>query len=82
MIAICVFLSVMSVILQKTAGGALPWYLIPLVVLFPILIGAVTGSLAAVVMKKVSSPKGNAAMVWGGVLLTGTLTALPTRPPL
>lgn len=78
-IAICVFLSVMG---QKTAGGALPWYLIPLVVLFPILIGAVTGSLAAVVMKKVSSPKGNAAMVWGGVLLTGTLTALPTRPPL
>lgn len=78
-IAICVFLSVMGVVLRQTAGGALPWYLIPLVVLFPILIGAVTGSLAAVVMKKIPSPKGNAAVVWAGVLLTGTLTALANQ---
>lgn len=78
-IAICIFLSVMSVVLQKTAGGSLPWYLIPLVVLFPILIGALTGTLAAAVMKKVSSPKANAAVVWAGVILTGTLTALANQ---
>ena len=78
-IAICVFLSVMGVILRQTAGDALPWYLIPLVVLFPIVIGAVTGSLAAAVMKKVSSPKGNAAVVWAGVLLTAVLTALANQ---
>ena len=78
-IAICVFLSVMGVILRQTAGDALPWYLIPLVVLFPIVIGAVTGSLAAAVMKKVSSPKGNAVVVWAGVLLTAVLTALDNQ---
>lgn len=78
-IAICVFLSVMGVILRQTAGDALPWYLIPLVVLFPILIGAVTGGLAAAVMKKASSPKGSAAVVWAGVLLTAVLTALANR---
>ena len=78
-IAICVFLSVMGVILRQTAGDALPWYLIPLVVLFPIVIGAVTGSLAAAVMKKISSPKGNAAVVWAGVLLTAALTALANQ---
>ena len=78
-IAICVFLSVMGVILRQTAGDALPWYLIPLVVLFPIVIGAVTGSLAAAVMKKVSSPKGNAVVVWAGVLLTAVLTALANQ---
>lgn len=78
-IAICVFLSVMGVILQKTAGGALPWYLIPLVVLFPILIGALTGILAAAVMKKVSDPKENAAVVWAGVVLTATLTAFANQ---
>ena len=78
-IAICVFLSVMGVILQKTAGGALPWYLIPLVVLFPILIGALTGILASSVMKKVSDPKGNAAVVWAGVILTATLTAFANQ---
>ena len=73
-IAICVFLSVMGVILQKTAGGSLPGYLPVLVVLFPVLIGAVTGSLAAFVMKRVSSPKINTAVVFGGVVLTGSLT--------
>lgn len=78
-IAICIFLSVMGVILQKTAGGSLPWYLIPLVILFPILIGAVTGSLTAAVMKKVSSPKINVAVVWVGVLLTAILTALANQ---
>ena len=78
-IAICVFLSVMGVVLRQTAGDALPWYLIPLVVLFPIVIGAVTGSLSAAVMKKVSSPKGNAAVVWAGVLLTAVLTALANQ---
>lgn len=78
-IAICVFLSVMGVVLRQTAGDALPWYLIPLVVLFPILIGAVTGSLAAAVMKKVTSPKANAAVVWAGVLLTAVLTALANQ---
>ena len=78
-IAICVFLSVMGIILRQTAGDALPWYLIPLVVLFPILIGAVTGSLAAAVMKKVASPKGNAAVVWVGVLFTAILTALANQ---
>ena len=64
---------------EKTAGGSLPWYLIPLVVLFPILIGTLTGALAAAVMKKVSSPKRNAAVVWAGVLLTGALTALANQ---
>lgn len=78
-IAICVFLSVMGIVLRQTEGGALPWYLIPLVVLFPILIGAVTGSLAAAVMKKATSPKGNAAVVWAGVLLTAALTALANQ---
>ena len=78
-IAICVFLSVMGVVLRQTAGGALPWYLIPLVVLFPILIGALTGTIAAAVMKKVASPKGNAAVVWAGVLLTAVLTALANQ---
>ena len=78
-IAICVFLSVMGVVLQKTAGGSLPWYLIPLIILFPILIGAVTGSLAAAAMKKISSPKANAAVVWVGVIFTGALTALSNQ---
>lgn len=73
-IAICVFLSVMGVILQKTAGGSVPVYLPVLVILFPILIGTLTGGAAAIVMKRVSLPEINAAVVFSGVVLTGILT--------
>lgn len=75
-IAICVFLSVMGLILQKTAGGSVPGYLPVLVVLFPVLIGVLTGSGAAFVMKRISTPGANAAVVFSGVVLTGILTLL------
>lgn len=78
-IAICVFLSVMGVILQKTAGGSLPGYLPVLVVLFPVLIGAFTGGAAAFVMKQISSSGVNAAVVFTGVVLTGILTLLANQ---
>lgn len=78
-IAICVFLTVMGVILQKTAEGSVPGYLVILVVLYPVLIGAVTGNMAAWVMKRISSPKVNGAVVFAGVVLTGTLTFLANQ---
>lgn len=78
-IAICVFLTVMGIILQKTAEGSVPGYLVILVVLYPVLIGAVTRSMAAWVMKRIFSPKINGAVVFAGVVLTGTLTFLANQ---
>lgn len=78
-IAICVFLSVMGVILQKTAGGSVPSYLIVLVILFPVVIGISGGGVVALVMKRISSSKINAFVVLVGVLLTGTLTILANQ---
>lgn len=78
-IAICVFLTVMSAVFQKTAGGAVPGYLIPMVVLFPIMIGGITGSFAALLMGKLQPGRGCAAVVFVGVLLTAILTALANR---
>lgn len=78
-IAICVFLSVMGVILQKTAGGSLPGYLPALVVLFPVLIGMITGGAAAFVMKRISASAGSAAVVFLGVVLTGIMTFLANQ---
>ena len=78
-IAICVFLTVMGTVLQKTAGGAVPGHLIPMVVLFPIGIGGVTGIFAALLIRKLQPGKGCAAVVFVGVLLAASLTALANR---
>ncbi len=78
-IAICVFLSVMGVVLQKTAGGSVPQYLILLVVVFPIVIGGFTGWIAGCVMRKITSIKMNAAVVFAGVMTAGIMTVLANR---
>ena len=78
-IAICVFLTVMGAVLQKTAGGAVPGYLIPMVVLFPVVIGCLTGGMTALLMRKLRSAKGCASAVLAGVLLTAGITALANR---
>lgn len=78
-IAICVFLSVMGVILQKTSGGSVPGYLPVLVVLCPVFIGMLTGGTAAFAMKRIASPGINAAVIFAGVALTGILTFVANR---
>lgn len=75
-IAICVFLSVMGLVLQKTAGGTVPKYMIILVVLFPLVIGGVVGFITSFVMKKINSAKANSIIVFLGVIITGILTML------
>ena len=75
-IAICVFLSVMGVVLQQTAGGSIPGYLMILVVLFPILIGSAVGFPTSFLLKKIKSANCRAVVVFGGVIVTGFVTLL------
>ncbi|MGI5959218.1 MAG: cation:proton antiporter [Massiliimalia sp.] len=73
-IAICVFISVMGVVLHQTAGGSIPGYLIFLVILLPILIGILAGVPASLLLKKIRSAKWRAIAVFFGAVLTGFLT--------
>lgn len=75
-IALCVFLSVIGVVLHKTAGGSVPGYLILMIVLMPIVIGMLTGLPIAFLLKKIQFAKTRAFVVFGGVMLTGVLTML------
>lgn len=75
-IAICVFLSVMGFILQKTVGGAVPSYMILLVILFPLAIGGMVGFIISFIMKRIDSAKTNTVIVFAGVIITGILTML------
>ena len=75
-IAICVFFSVMGFVAHRTSGGAVPGYLILLVVLLPAAIGLLTGFPVSLAMKRLRSPKARALAVFGGVLATAVLTML------
>lgn len=75
-IAICVFLSVMGIVLHQTAGGSIPGYLMLLVVLLPILIGLLVGWPTALLLKKVQSAKTRAFLVFAGAIVTATVTLL------
>lgn len=72
--AIAVFLGVMSVVLRQTAGGSIPGYLIILVVLFPVLIGAVVGLPVSAVLRRCENRKTNAIVALLGVLAAAGLT--------
>lgn len=72
--AIAVFLGVMSVVLQQTAGGNIPGYLILLVVLFPVLIGVAVGMPVSALLRRSENKKRNAIVVLLGVLAAAGLT--------
>lgn len=73
-IAICVFLSVMGIVLQRTAGESIPGSLMFLVVIFPIMIGIAVGWPVSVWLRKVKSSRERAGTVFGGVIVTGIIT--------
>lgn len=73
-IAICVFLSVMGIVLQRTAGESIPGSLMFLVVIFPIMIGIAVGWPVSVWLRKVKSSRERAGIVLGGVIVTGIIT--------
>lgn len=72
--AIAVFLGVMSVVLQQTAGGSIPGYLVLLVVLFPLLIGLAVGMPVSSLLRRSENPKRNAAVALLGILVAAGLT--------
>ena len=75
-IAICVFLSVMGLVLHQTAGGSVPSYLVLLVVALPIVIGFLVGWPTAKILQKIASAKVRAGIVFAGAVVTGVVTLL------
>lgn len=75
-IAICVFLTILGGVMKKTAGDALPGYTSLLIVLFPVLIGLLTGIAAAFMLKRLTSAKARAYVVFAGVVVSAILTKL------
>ena len=71
-VGIAVFFTVNSFVARAVSGGSVPLYMIPVMILLPICIGAVTGLAVGALLKKV---KGKYATL--GILLAGiTVTVL------
>lgn len=74
-----VFFGTVAVVAGNLMGGSLPAYLIPLVVILPLVVGAVTGIPAGFALRKERSPIQTLALVVGFILLTAGLGFLANR---
>lgn len=68
-----VFFGTVAVVAGNLMGGSLPAYLIPLVVILPLVVGVVTGIPAGFALRKERSPIQTLALVVGFILLTAGL---------
>lgn len=56
MVGVVVFFSVIAIISGHVSGGSMPIYMIPLIIVLPLLIGGVVGWISGTLMKKYNDP--------------------------
>ena len=69
-VGIAVFFTVNSLIARAVSGGALPLYMIPVMIFLPILIGAAVGFLIGLILKKSDKKGQNLAVLLLGITAT------------
>lgn len=69
-VAIVVFFTVNSVVSGFVSGGSLPFYLIPLIILLPIVIGIAVGLPAGLLLKQTKGKAQTLAVLSAGITLT------------
>lgn len=69
-VAIIVFFTVNSVVASSVSGGSVPLYMIPVMVLLPVIIGLVTGLLAGCLLNKGGRRTQTLAVLLIGITLT------------
>ena len=69
-VAIIVFFTVNSVVASSVSGGSIPLYMIPVMVLLPVIIGLVTGLPAGWLLNRVKGRAQTLAVLLAGITLT------------
>ena len=72
-VGIAVFFTVNSFIASKVSGGAVPLYMIPVMIFLPIAIGIVTGVPAGMLLKKKPGKSGTLLILLAGITLTAAI---------
>lgn len=69
-VGIAVFFTVNSLIARAVSGGAMPLYMIPVMIFLPIFIGAVVGFPTGLLLKKASGKVAKLTILLGGITVT------------
>ena len=70
MVGVVVFFTTIAIVARKVTGGGLPIYMIPVMIFLPLLIGAVTGVPAGLLLKKERSKPMTLIILVGMILVT------------
>ena len=69
-VGIAVFFTVNSLIARAVSGGAVPMYMIPVMIFLPVLIGAAVGLPTGLLLKKAKGKTQNLTILLGGITVT------------
>lgn len=69
-VGIAVFFTVNSLIARAVSGGAVPMYMIPVMIFLPVLIGALVGLPTGLLLKKTKGKAQNLTLLLGGITVT------------
>lgn len=69
-VGIAVFFTVNSLVARKVSGGAVPLYMIPVMIFLPIIIGAVVGFPTGLLLKKCEKKAPTLAVLLSGITVT------------
>ncbi|MDY3918942.1 MAG: cation:proton antiporter [Candidatus Limivivens sp.] len=75
-VGIAVFFTVNSFIARAVSGGTVPLYMIPVMIFLPIVIGAATGFLTGLILKKNPGKAGTLAALLAGITITAAIGTL------
>lgn len=73
MVGVVVFFTTIAVVARKVSGGGLPVYMIPVMVLLPLAIGAVVGFPTGYLLKKTNSKKSELIILCTMIIVTSVL---------
>lgn len=73
MVGVVVFFTVVAIVARKLSGAGMPIYMIPVMILLPLVIGVVTGIPAGLLLKKRRSKAATLALLCGMIVLTAAI---------
>lgn len=73
MVGVAVFFTTIAVVARKVSGGGMPVYMIPVMILLPLAIGAVVGFPTGYLLKKTNSKKSELIILCTMIIVTSVL---------
>lgn len=73
MVGVVVFFTTVAIVARNISGGSMPIYMIPLMILLPLVIGVITGIPAGLLLKKTRSKASTLAILIAMILVTSVI---------